>query len=174
MNHLSNNFSENFHIQKSETSSTKIIGHKKADKKHQVVSYQHDSEAPQVTWLIVLISCRLIGRRLDRLPEHFRSSILQRKARRRQATIGWLHPRKAEIDQSDLSVVGLTFIQQVLQNMHLGHKAILVVVNIAENIQNTGIRCRKFTSVWNWEASKFDSNSNHTGQFNEKVTVLFI
>ena len=49
------------------------------------------------------------------MPQHFRCSIVQSKARRRQATIGWLHPCKAKIDQSDLSVVSLTFIQQVLQ-----------------------------------------------------------
>jgi len=40
---------------------------------------------------------------------------VQRKARCRQATIGWLHPRKPEVDQSDFGVVSLAFIQQVLQ-----------------------------------------------------------
>jgi len=41
---------------------------------------------------------------------------MQRKTRSRQAAIGRLHPRKAEINQSDLSFISFTFIQQILQD----------------------------------------------------------
>jgi len=64
------------------------------------------------------------------MPQHFRCSIVQSKAWSSQAAIGWLHSRKAKIDQSDLSLVSLTFIQQVLQGTKsIVNTAHIVVVN---------------------------------------------
>jgi len=53
------------------------------------------------------------------MTEHLWSSIVQSKAWRCQAAIGWLHSGKAEIDQPDLGIVGLAFVQQILQRIKL-------------------------------------------------------
>ena len=82
---------------------------------HDPQAYQNNAETPEITRLIVLIGSHLTGR-LQRMPEHFRCSVVQCKARRRQAAIGRLHPREAKIDQSNFSVVGLACIQQVLHD----------------------------------------------------------
>jgi len=73
-------------------------------------THQYNAEAPQITRFIIIISSHLTGR-FQRMTQHFRCGILQRKARRPQATIGWLQLRKAKIDQSDLGIVRLVFIQ---------------------------------------------------------------
>jgi len=71
--------------------------------------HQYNSEAPQITRLIIIDGGHLTSR-LERVPQHFWCSVVQGEARRSQAAIGWLQPRKAKINQSDLSVISLTFI----------------------------------------------------------------
>ena len=83
-------------------------------KMHRAIKYQYNAETPEITRFIIINGSHLIGR-LQCMPQHFRCSVVQSKARRSQAAIGWLQPRKAKIDQSDLSLVSLAFIQQVLQ-----------------------------------------------------------
>jgi len=91
---------------------SKIINKNRYEKS----AYQYNTEAPEVTWFIVIFGSHLTAW-LQCMPEHFRCSIVQRKAWRRQAAIRWLHPCKAKINQSNFGIVSITFIQQVLQDM---------------------------------------------------------
>jgi len=62
------------------------------------------------------------------MTEHFWSGIVQRKTGCSQAAICRLHSRKTKIDQSDLGIVNLTFVQQILHHVTFTRHAVFLVV----------------------------------------------
>ena len=72
------------------------------------VTHEYDAHAPQVTWLVVRA---VVG---DRPFEHLGGGVVQGEAGRQQAIALWLQLSEAKVNDLDVRVVRLVFIQKIL------------------------------------------------------------